>query len=211
MGRLIASAIEIPGLACAAAARGLRLVPIAEAFPECDSAALLESANEDPAQSVARARARGWTGPLMLALAKGGANGVARALDAGADDAIVLPANPGEIAARLAARLRASGAAPIVIGELRIDPISRRVTRAGQALALLPREYALLMCLARRNGVYVSRAELLAMVWRLSFDPGTNVVQVHVSRLRAKLDRGFGAPMLLNEKGRGYCLTSPAI
>ncbi|MBO9715181.1 MAG: response regulator transcription factor [Sphingomonas sp.] len=131
---------------------------------------------------------------------------IVRALDAGADDAVLLPASAGEIAARLAARLRTSAAAPIEIGELRIEPVERRVTRAGRALDLLPREYALLLCLARHPGEVVSRAELLAQVWRLGFDPGTNVVQVHVSRLRAKLDKGFARPMLVTDKGRGYRL-----
>jgi two-component system OmpR family response regulator len=93
-----------------------------------------------------------------------------------------------------------------VIGELHIDRFARRVTRAGRAIELLPREYALLMCLAEQPGRCIGRAELLSKVWKLGFDPGTNLIEVHVSRLRAKLDRGFGAPMLLTEKGRGYLL-----
>jgi len=110
------------------------------------------------------------------------------------------------IAARLAARLRPRPPPPIVIGELRIDWVERRVARAGRPLALLPREYALLLHLARAGGRCVDRAELLEAVWRLHFDPGTNVIEVHVSRLRAKLDRGFARPLLVTEKGRGYRL-----
>ncbi len=145
----------------------------------------------------------------MLALACGGIS-VASALDAGADDAVQLPASAGEIAARLAARLRARPAAPLVIGELRIDPVERRVTRAGRAIALLPREYALLLCLAHRAGRCVSRAELLAQVWRLGFDPGTNVVQgsclAAARQARSRLRRADAA----HRQGRGYCLTAPA-
>ncbi|WP_294058734.1 response regulator transcription factor [Sphingomonas sp.] len=204
MGGIIASAIEVPELAAAAAARGLRLVPLAHARPTRDAAALIAHRDGDPERAVAEARASGWIGPLMLALTHEA--WIVRALDAGADDAVLLPASAGEIAARLAARLRTSAAAPIEIGELRIEPVERRVTRAGRALDLLPREYALLLCLARHPGEVVSRAELLAQVWRLGFDPGTNVVQVHVSRLRAKLDKGFARPMLVTDKGRGYRL-----
>lgn len=82
------------------------------------------------------------------------------------------------------------------------------MVRAGRPIALLPREYALLLYLARAGGRCVGRAELLAAIWRLRFDPGTNVIEVHVSRLRAKLDRGFACPMLHTEKGRGYQLTA---
>jgi two-component system, OmpR family, response regulator len=199
---IVASTLDLPELAAAVAARGLRLVPIAAARPADHVAALVGSPGEDPAACVAEARAKGWTGPLVLAMRSGC---IARALDAGADDAVLLPASVEEIAARLAARLRA-GAAAIRVGELRIDPVERRVTRADRPIALLPREYALLTCLAEQPGRCVGRAELLRKVWKLGFDPGTNVIEVHVSRLRAKLDRGFDAPMLLTEKGRGYLL-----
>jgi two-component system OmpR family response regulator len=198
----IASAIHIPELAYAVAARGLRLVSMAETAPAEDMAALIHGC-ANPAAAIAEARARGWTGPLMVALSGGS---VARALDAGADDAVHLPADAEEIAARLAARLRI--ASVILIGDLRIDCIARSVTRAGRPIALLPREYALLLYLAHRHGRCVSRAELLAQIWRLRFDPGTNVVQVHVSRLRAKLDRDFPVPMLRTRKGEGYVLTA---
>nr|WP_257215053.1 response regulator transcription factor [Sphingomonas sp. R-74633] len=153
-------------------------------------------------ESVARIRAQGWHGPLLLVLPEGGC--VAQALDAGADDAMLAATLPDEIAARLAARVRQRP--EIVLGELRIDPVERRVTRAGQAIALLPREYALLLHLIRQGERPAGRSELLAAVWGLRFDPGTNVVEVHVSRLRAKLDRGFAVPMLRTDKGRGYRL-----
>lgn len=203
MAGTVASTLELPELAAAVAARGLRLVPIDGAEPASHVATLLGSAG-DPAACIAEARARGWTGPLVLALRSGC---VARALDAGADDAVLLPASAEEIAARIAARLRSPA---IVIGELRIDPVTRRVERAGRELTLLPREYALLLCLADNRGRCVSRAELLRRVWQLRFDPGTNVVQVHVSRLRARIDRGFASPMILTEKGKGYLLATSA-
>uniref|UniRef100_UPI003A846C42 winged helix-turn-helix domain-containing protein n=1 Tax=Sphingomonas sp. GlSt437 TaxID=3389970 RepID=UPI003A846C42 len=92
------------------------------------------------------------------------------------------------------------------VGPIRIDRLAQRVTREGQPIALLPREYRLLRYLAEQAGRPVGRGELLRQVWNLPFDPGTNVVEVHVSRLRARLDRGFAEPVLRTEKGRGYML-----
>lgn len=194
---LVATAIDIPDLAGAAAARGLRLVSMSAISPANDVAALIGAAG-DPVTAIAQTRAKGWTGPLMIALHR---DCIAQALDAGADDAIRLPACPDEVAARLAARLRPR---TLILGELRIDLVARQVSRAGKPLHLLYREYALLLHLARQPGRRASRAELLAQIWGLRFDPGTNVVQVHVSRLRAKLDRGFPFPMLHTDKGKGY-------
>ena len=141
----------------------------------------------------------------MLVLAQDCGASVEHALDAGADDAVLLPASAGEIAARIAARIRP---AALRIGPLDIDTVERRVMRSGTPIPLLPREYALLLHLARAAGRCVGRAELLACVWGLRFDPGTNVIEVHVSRLRAKLDRGFPQPLIVTEKGLGYRLTA---
>lgn len=130
---------------------------------------------------------------------------VALAIDAGADDAVDGRAGPEEIAARLAALTRAPNNR-IGVGDLVIDRIQRSAQRAGRPIDLLPREYALLVHLAERAGQVVSRRALLDAVWGLRIDPGTNVVQVHVSRLRAKLDRRQPQPMLLSERGKGYRL-----
>jgi len=207
---VIACALDIPQLDIslldrAARQRGLTLVPMAR--PSADAAAAVLGWNPgegDPGARIADARAQGWRGALMLVLAYGGGASVAHALDAGADDAVLLPASAGEIAARIAARLRP---ALLRIGPLSIDTVERRVTRSGAAIPLLPREYALLLHLARAAGRCVGRAELLSAVWGLRFDPGTNVIEVHVSRLRAKLDRGFPPPLIVTEKGLGYRLT----
>jgi two-component system OmpR family response regulator len=208
---IVACALHIPKLRQAAGARGLALLPIASAAlgRSGAQAAIVGLEGRDPAACVAMVRAQGWHGALMLVLANGCGTSVEGALDAGADDAVALPACAGEIAARLAARLR--NRPPVVtLGDLRIDQVERRVQREGRVIALLPREYALLLQLARSAGRCVGREELLASVWGLRFDPGTNVVEVHVSRLRAKLDRGFALPMLVTDKGRGYRLTDRA-
>lgn len=124
--------------------------------------------------------------------------------------AVLSPRTPSTLlAARLAALVRDPPVAMLIVGELRIDIEQRIVARGGRRLPLLPREYALLLHLARHAGRTVTRAALREAVWGLDFDPGTNSIEVHVSRLRAKLDRGFAQPMLLTDKGHGYRL-SPA-
>lgn len=201
---VIACALDIPQLAEAVQQRGLTLVATASPSAEVAAAVIGWNPDEgDPHSRIADARASGWRGALMLVLAPGCGASVAHALDAGADDAVLLPASASEIAARIAARLRPPS---LTLGTLRIDTVERRVIRSGDPIPLLPREYALLLHLARAAGRCVSRTELLAQVWGLRFDPGTNLIEVHVSRLRAKLDRGYPQPLLVTEKGRGYAL-----
>lgn len=132
------------------------------------------------------------------------------ALDAGADDAVGWTDNLPEVLARIASLLRRSriAAGQLGEGELRIDLIDRRVERAGRLIRLPLREFDLLANLARVPDRPLSRAALLRAVWRLDFDPGTNRVEVHMSRLRAKVDRGFDWPMLHTIKGMGYTLRS---
>ncbi|KTE33507.1 hypothetical protein ATE62_16895 [Sphingopyxis sp. HIX] len=132
------------------------------------------------------------------------------ALAAGGDDAVGWTGEPAEVVARIAALLRRSRMAKGQLGEgeLRIDLIDRRVERAGRLIAMPLREFDLLANLARIPDRPVSRAALLKAVWRIDFDPGTNRVEVHMSRLRAKVDRGFAWPMLRTVKGQGYALRS---
>jgi hypothetical protein len=126
----------------------------------------------------------------------------------GADDAVASSASDALIAARLAALVRRAPGR-LRLGALEIDRVERRVLRSGHTLDLLPREYRLLLHLAEHAGQVVLHDELRRAVWGLDFHPGTNVVAVHVSRLRAKLDRGFAAPLLHTEKGVGYRLAVP--
>jgi len=205
MARVGVSQVDRAGLEPALAARGIEALPI-ETAPDDGCSAILCGRALPPRERVACWRRR-WTGPLVL-LAADQTDAVAL-LDAGADDAIVAEACDALIAARVAALLRRAGEGCVLhLGGLTIDPVERRVTREGRAIDLLPREYALLLHLARHAGAVRTRRELLADLWGLDFDPGTNVVEVHVSRLRAKLDRGFAAPMLHTEKGRGYRLVA---
>lgn len=205
---VVATDIDAPGLADALDRRGLALIPLADADWPGLSALLLEWRHDAGAIQplVESIRARGWRGPLMLRVARGASLAVALAIDAGADDAVDARADPVEVAARLAALVRARRGRLLGIGDLLIDRIDRRVSRSGRPIDLLPREYALLLHLAERAGDYVSRRALLDSIWGLRIDPGTNVVAVHVSRLRAKIDRGFASPLIGSERGKGYRL-----
>ncbi|HVI99279.1 MAG TPA: winged helix-turn-helix domain-containing protein [Sphingomonas sp.] len=199
------SSVDRAGLGTAFAMRGIEAHRI-DAIPDLACRAILCGRISSSRDRVVRWRSC-WAGPLVV-LARDQAQAVAL-LDAGADDAILDEACDALVAARVAALLRRQTHDPVLrVGGLAIDPVERRVTRNGHAVVLLPREYALLVHLARHAGETVSRHDLLAAVWRLDFDPGTNVVQVHVSRLRAKLDRGFAGQMLVTEKGRGYRLVA---
>ncbi len=200
MAPVILSEVEIPRLDAAIRARGYAL--------EIGSAAC------DPAPDVAAILCRWRTGLAIttgtvprIALASDSATLIA-ALDAGASDAVAVPVDPDELAARVDLRVRRHAATPLSVGALTLDPVTRTVTRSGTRIALVPREFALLRCLAERSGRFVTRAELLERVWNLRFDPGTNVVAVHVSNLRAKLDRPFPTAMVQSCKGLGYRLVA---
>ncbi len=153
---------------------------------------------------------RRWAGAVMLVMA-GREQAFVAALDAGYDDVVAADSSDALIAARLAALARWHRKARYLrIGDLVIDTIDCRVTRGGHPIALLPREYRLLLELARRPGRVISRQALVTALCGLSFDPGTKVIEVHVSRLRAKIDRDFDAKMVLTEKGLGYRLVAGA-
>ena len=135
-------------------------------------------------------------------------------LEVGSDDYLVKPFSFAELLARVNALLRRSEARPaaadprITVGQLEIDPLARSVRRGGRKIDLKPREYLLLEYFARNEGRVVTRTMLLEQVWDYHFDPGTNVIDVHVSRLRKKLDEGFDAPMLHTVRGAGYMLSA---
>lgn len=134
----------------------------------------------------------------------------AHALESGAQEVVGPWMHAAEAVARII-RLARPDEPRLLLGNLAIGLVDRRVERAGRTIPLLAREYALLLYLARRPGECVSRGELLSAVWGLRFDPGTNSVEVHMSRFRGKLDKGHGARMLRTIKGRGYALCPPGV
>lgn len=199
MGQRIFSEIDAPYLADAIGARGYAWTLIDD--------------GRDAAIGEAAALVAQWGPGFSLRdrhiphiLVANCATGLAAALDAGAADAVMHPIDPVEFAARIDARVRSHSPGTISIGDLVIDPLHRRVVRAGRTISLVRREFDLLVHLAEHHGTYVSRDTLLRQVWKLPFDPGTNLVAVQVSNLRAKIDRGFAAPLIHSARGLGYRL-----
>jgi two-component system OmpR family response regulator len=146
--------------------------------------------------------------PVIFLTAIGGVDDRIEGLQAGADDYLVKPFAFGELSARLAALARRPRAQAeetvLTAGDLKMDLIRRSVSRAGTEIDLLPREFALLEHLLRRKGRVQTRTMLLEAVWDISFDPQTNVVETHISRLRAKIDKPFGQELLKTVRGAGY-------
>ena len=205
--------VQRPGLAAALATRGLGVQrtgrgAIAALRPPAGSVLIAGLPAGDSDWIDLR---RAWRGALLVLIEGGDQAALAAALDAGADDAVCDRTGDPLIAARTAALARRRAVPALTIGSLVIDPIARTATRAGHPLDLLPREYALLLALADADGAPVSRAALRETVLGRAFETGTNVIEVHLSRLRAKLDRGFATPMIVTERGRGYRLVADAI
>jgi len=158
-------------------------------------------------------RAAGVATPVIILSALASVGDRIEGLECGSDDYLVKPFSFAELLARANALLRreegrATGAGELrlVVGDLEIDPLARSVKRAGRKIDLKPREYRLLEYLARNEGRVVTRTMLLEQVWDYHFDPGTNVIDVHVSRLRRKLEEGFERPILHTVRGAGYRL-----
>jgi two-component system copper resistance phosphate regulon response regulator CusR len=153
--------------------------------------------------------------PVLMLTARDRVEDRVRGLEAGADDYLVKPFAFSELLARVGAQLRrgaASSAAPVAsatlmsLADLELDLVSRKAVRAGQRLHLTAKEFALLTLLLRRQGQILSRSTLAEQVWDMNFDSDTNVVEVAVRRLRAKLDDPFRGKLLHNVRGMGYVL-----
>ena len=159
-------------------------------------------------------RSAGNSTPILILSALAEVDNRVEGLRAGGDDYLTKPFAFSELIARLEAlqrRPRGGVAADALYraGDLELDPRRRTVTRAGEPIRLLPREFALLEYLMRHRGQVVTRTMLLENVWDYHFDPQTNVVDVHVSRLRAKVDRPFAEPLIETVRGVGYRLRDP--
>jgi len=162
----------------------------------------------DGLSMVKTLRGAGHKAPVLMLTALGGIDDRIEGLNAGADDYLVKPFAFGELSARIAALGRRPPVtdAPTVLTarDLEMDLLKRRVTRGGQVIDLLPREFALLEHLLRRKGRVQTRTMLLESVWDIHFDPQTNVVETHISRLRAKVDRPFDEELIQTVRGSGY-------
>jgi len=163
---------------------------------------------------IGRLRAEGATTPVLILSALGQVDDRVDGLRAGGDDYLTKPYAFAELLARVEALARrgAAGAGDTVykVGDLEIDRLSHTVARAGQEIVLQPREFRLLEYLMRNAGQVVTRTMLLENVWDYHFDPQTNVIDVHVSRLRSKIDKGFDKPLLHTVRGAGYVIRDGA-
>ena len=155
--------------------------------------------------------------PVLVLSALGEVDDRVEGLRAGGDDYLVKPFALAELSARLEALVRRRGAGTgaagpvtrLIVADLEMDLLARSVKRAGRAIELKPREFRLLEYLMRHAGQVVTRTMLLEAVWDYHFDPQTNVIDVHVSRLRRKIDRDAGVPLIRTVRGAGYVIRAP--
>jgi two-component system OmpR family response regulator len=159
-------------------------------------------------------RSQGNATPVMFLSALAQVDDRVRGLKAGGDDYMTKPFAFAELLARVEALTRrGKGEGPatkLAVGDLEMDLLSRSVKRAGQKVDLQPREFRLLEYLMRHAGQVVTRTMLLEGVWDYHFDPQTNVIDVHVSRLRQKVDKPFAAPLIHTVRNAGYMLRAEA-
>ncbi len=158
-------------------------------------------------------RSAGVTAPALILSAMGALDDRIEGLEAGADDYLVKPFAFSELHARIGALLRRAEARGgpqedtlLQVGDLQIDLLKRRARRGARMIDLKPREFSLVEFLARNAGRVVTRTMLLEQVWDYHFDPGTNVIDVHISRLRRKLETDTESPILHTVRGAGYRL-----
>jgi two-component system OmpR family response regulator len=159
-------------------------------------------------------RSTGITTPTIFLTAMDGVEDRVEGLEAGADDYLVKPFAMTELIARIDALARrphlAQTQTRIRVGDLEIDLLKRNATRAGRSIELQAQEFKLLEYLMRHAGQIVTRTMLLENIWSFHFDPQTNIIEGHVSRLRAKIDRGFGSEMIKTVRGAGYMIDATA-
>jgi two-component system OmpR family response regulator len=168
-------------------------------LPKLDGLALIE-----------RMRARGIRTPVLILSARRSVDDRVSGLQAGGDDYLIKPFAFAELLARVQALIRRSSGATeptrLAVADLTMDLLTRRTERAGRILDLRPREFALLEYLMRNAGRVLTKTMILSHVWGYNFNPGTNVVDVLVSRLREKIDRDFEPKLLQTVRGVGYVL-----
>jgi two-component system OmpR family response regulator len=186
-----------------AEAGGYDVIIVDRMIPKLDGLSLIRSLREQRIET-----------PVLILSALGQVDDRVKGLRAGGDDYLPKPYAFSELLARVEvlARRRASApqAEPTIyrVSDLELDRLSHRVTRSGQEILLQPREFRLLEYLMRHAGQVVTRTMLLEHVWDYHFDPQTNVIDVHVSRLRSKVDKGFDRALIHTVRGAGYVIRS---
>ncbi|MCB1494177.1 MAG: response regulator transcription factor [Bauldia sp.] len=182
---------------------GYDVLVVDRMLPKRDGLAIIEEMRE-----------RGDETPALILSALGQVDDRVTGLRSGGDDYLAKPYAFSELLARVEAlaRRRRPGEAETVyrVGDLELDRLGHTVSRAGQNVPLQPREFRLLEYLMKNAGQVVTRTMLLENVWDYHFDPQTNVIDVHISRLRGKIDKGFDAPLLHTVRGAGYMIRDSA-
>jgi two-component system OmpR family response regulator len=186
-----------------AAAESFDLLIVDRMLPGVDGLALVKTL-----------RGAGNRTPVLFLTALGEIDDRVTGLNAGGDDYLVKPFAFAELVARVGALGRRPPLNPVEtrlkVADLELDLLSRTVRRAGQVIELQPREFRLLEYLMRHKGQVVTRTMLLENVWDFHFDPRTNVVETHISRLRGKIDKGFAPELIHTVRGAGYLVRAPA-
>jgi two-component system OmpR family response regulator len=163
---------------------------------------------------IAALRRAGNDVPVLILSSVGGVDERIRGLNCGGDDYLVKPFAFGELVARLEALVRRTQGAPaattLAVGDLQMNLLTRKVTRGEKAIVLRPQEFKLLAFLMRHAHQVVTRTMLLENVWNYHFDPRTNIIDVHVSKLRQEIDRGEQLPLLRTIRSVGYMLSDHA-
>lgn len=177
---------------------GYDVLVIDRMLPRLDGLSLIRSLREQGDQT-----------PALILSALGQVDDRVKGLRAGGDDYLPKPYAFSELLARVEVLARRRSASPSEttlyrIGNLELDRLAHRVTRDGREILLQPREFRLLEYLMKHGGQVVTRTMLLENVWDYHFDPQTNVIDVHVSRLRSKIDKDFASPMIHTVRGAGY-------
>jgi len=161
---------------------------------------------------IAEMRGRGMDTPVLILSARQSVDDKVAGLQAGGDDYLTKPFSFAELQARLQALIRRASKTPtsskLTAGQLELDRFTREVTHSGQPVILHAREYALLEYMMTNSGRVITKTMILEHIWDYSFDPQTNVVEVLVHRLRAKVDKPFGTDMIKTIRGVGYVLNT---
>jgi two-component system OmpR family response regulator/two-component system copper resistance phosphate regulon response regulator CusR len=209
LGKALSRGLEESGHRCTWVKSGDKALALGTA-QKCDTIILDLMLPDRSGIDVLRGlRAQGVRTPVLILTALGSVEDRVDGLNAGADDYLVKPFSFPELLARLAAITRRSinlTAQQLVVGPLSLDLSLRRVARAGVEIDLTPTEFSLLEYLMRNAGQVLTRKMLCEHLWDSYWEGVTNVIEVHVTRLRAKIDRDFNEPLLQTVRGRGYVL-----
>ncbi len=214
MASLIRRGLVTEGLAVDVADNGADVLWIAQAH-DYDAIVLdVMLPDVDGFEVCRRLRSAGVRSPVLMLTARDAVDDRVEGLDSGADDYLLKPFAFAELLARLRALARRGDSgrpAALTVGDLRLDPATREVTRAATPIDLSAKEFALLESFMRRPGEVLSRLHLLEHAWDFAYDNRSNIVDVYVRRLRRKIDEPFGCASLETVRGAGYRLQSEGV